>query len=59
MTRTGPLATHGLTHIALAEAVAAVQRAGGSISSRGEFAPGWPYAHVTDPDGYDIEIWYE
>jgi catechol 2,3-dioxygenase-like lactoylglutathione lyase family enzyme len=40
-------------------AVAAVERAGGSISSRGEFAPGCPYAYVTDPDGYEIEIWYE
>jgi catechol 2,3-dioxygenase-like lactoylglutathione lyase family enzyme len=40
-------------------AVAAVERAGGSISSRGEFAPGCPYAYVKDPDGYEIEIWYE
>jgi catechol 2,3-dioxygenase-like lactoylglutathione lyase family enzyme len=40
-------------------AVAAVERAGGSVSSRGEFAPGCPYAYVRDPDGYEIEIWYE
>jgi predicted enzyme related to lactoylglutathione lyase len=40
-------------------AVVAVQRAGGSVSSRGEFAPGCPYALVRDPDGYEIEIWYE
>jgi catechol 2,3-dioxygenase-like lactoylglutathione lyase family enzyme len=40
-------------------AVVAVQRAGGSVSSRGEFAPGCPYAFVRDPDGYEIEIWYE
>jgi catechol 2,3-dioxygenase-like lactoylglutathione lyase family enzyme len=40
-------------------AVAAVERAGGSVSSRGEFAPGCPYACVRDPDGYEIEIWYE
>jgi catechol 2,3-dioxygenase-like lactoylglutathione lyase family enzyme len=40
-------------------AVAAVKRAGGSISSRGEFAPGCPYAYVRDPDGYEIEIWFE
>jgi len=40
-------------------ALVAVQRAGGSVSSRGEFAPGCPYAYVRDPDGYEIEIWYE
>ena len=40
-------------------AVAAVQKAGGTISSRGEFAPGLPYAFVRDPDGYEIEIWFE
>lgn len=40
-------------------AVAAVERAGGRLSSRGEFAPGCPYAYVRDPDGYEIEIWFE
>jgi catechol 2,3-dioxygenase-like lactoylglutathione lyase family enzyme len=40
-------------------AVAAVEAAGGTISSRGEFAPGLPYAFVRDPDGYEIEIWFE
>jgi catechol 2,3-dioxygenase-like lactoylglutathione lyase family enzyme len=40
-------------------AVAAVKRAGGRLSSRGEFAPGCPYAYVRDPDGYEIEIWFE
>jgi catechol 2,3-dioxygenase-like lactoylglutathione lyase family enzyme len=40
-------------------AVAAVERAGGSITSKGEFGPGLPYAFVRDPDGYEIEIWYE
>jgi catechol 2,3-dioxygenase-like lactoylglutathione lyase family enzyme len=40
-------------------AVATVECAGGSVSSRGEFAPGCPYAYVRDPDGYEIEIWYE
>ena len=40
-------------------AVAAVENAGGAITSRGEFAPGLPYAFVRDPDGYEIEIWYE
>jgi catechol 2,3-dioxygenase-like lactoylglutathione lyase family enzyme len=40
-------------------AVAAVESAGGVIKSRGEFAPGLPYAFVQDPDGYEIEIWFE
>src|SRR4051812_31285058 len=40
-------------------AVAEVLRAGGRVLRRGEFAPGLPYAYVADPDGYEIEIWYE
>jgi catechol 2,3-dioxygenase-like lactoylglutathione lyase family enzyme len=40
-------------------AIAEVQRAGGAVLRRGEFAPGYPYVYVTDPDGYEIEIWYE
>jgi len=33
--------------------------AGGRLLRRGEFAPGLPYAYVLDPDGYEIEIWFE
>ncbi len=40
-------------------AVSVVERAGGKILRRGEFSPGYPYAYVADPDGYEIEIWYE
>ena len=40
-------------------AVREVERAGGTLLSRGEFCPGEPYAFVADPDGYEIEIWYE
>jgi catechol 2,3-dioxygenase-like lactoylglutathione lyase family enzyme len=40
-------------------AVAEVGRAGGKILRRGEFSPGFPQAYVVDPDGYQIEIWYE
>ena len=40
-------------------AVDEVLKAGGSLLRRGEFAPGLPYAYVADPDGYEIEIWYE
>jgi catechol 2,3-dioxygenase-like lactoylglutathione lyase family enzyme len=34
-------------------------RAGGKLLRRGEFRPGYPYAYVADPDGYEVEIWYE
>jgi catechol 2,3-dioxygenase-like lactoylglutathione lyase family enzyme len=40
-------------------AAKAVEEAGGVILSRGEFVPGEPYVFVSDPDGYEIEIWYE
>ena len=40
-------------------AVKEVVRAGSTLLRRGEFAPGSPYAYVRDPDGYEIEIWYE
>lgn len=41
------------------QAVQEVTRAGGIIVKRGEFAPGFPFVYVRDPDGYEIEIWYE
>jgi catechol 2,3-dioxygenase-like lactoylglutathione lyase family enzyme len=40
-------------------AISEVERAGGRLVRRGEFAPGLPYAYVADPDGYEIEIWFE
>ena len=33
-----------------------VEKAGGRLLSRGEHAPGIPYAYVADVDGYAIEI---
>jgi catechol 2,3-dioxygenase-like lactoylglutathione lyase family enzyme len=59
--------TGGITHFGfrlvesgdLDAAVAEVKRAGGKLIRRGEFAPGFPFAYVHDPDGYEIEIWYE
>lgn len=41
------------------DAVQAVEAAGGIVKSRGEFGPGLPYAFVLDPDGYEIELWFE
>ena len=36
-----------------------VASAGGVVKEQGEFVPGEPYLFATDPDGYEIEIWYE
>lgn len=35
------------------------EAAGGRILRRGDFVPGEPYVFVADPDGYEVEIWYE
>lgn len=40
-------------------AVQVALSAGGRLHRRGDFAPGCPYAFVYDPDGIEIEIWYE
>jgi catechol 2,3-dioxygenase-like lactoylglutathione lyase family enzyme len=40
-------------------AVREVEEAGGRLLSRGEFSPGFPFAYVADPDGYEMEIWFE
>jgi catechol 2,3-dioxygenase len=44
---------------AIDRAVDEAERAGGKLLRRGEFAPGYPFAYVADPDGYEIEIWFE
>lgn len=36
-----------------------IRKAGGKIREQGEFVPGSPYVFFFDPDGYEIEIWYE
>jgi catechol 2,3-dioxygenase-like lactoylglutathione lyase family enzyme len=41
------------------KAIAAVKAAGGRVKSTGEFVPGEPYVFASDPDGYEVEIWYE
>lgn len=40
-------------------ALAAIGAAGGTIREHGEFLPGEPYVFFLDPDGYEVEIWYE
>ena len=41
------------------EAARDAEAAGGTILRRGEHAPGEPYLYVADPDGNEVEIWYE
>ena len=36
-----------------------IKSAGGTIIDKGEFVPGEPYIFFKDPDGYEVEIWYE
>jgi catechol 2,3-dioxygenase-like lactoylglutathione lyase family enzyme len=40
-------------------AAKAVAKAGGELIEKGEFMPGEPYLFCHDPDGYEVEIWYE
>jgi catechol 2,3-dioxygenase-like lactoylglutathione lyase family enzyme len=40
-------------------ALHAVKAAGGEVLSHGEFCPGEPYVFFRDPDGYEVEVWYE
>ena len=39
--------------------IAIIKKAGGRIKETGEFVPGEPYIFFYDPDGYEIEIWFE
>ena len=64
-TGAGPVG--GITHFGFClvspkdidSAVKEVKAAGGRLLRRGEFAPGFPFVYIADPDGYEIEIWYE
>ena len=40
-------------------ALSAIAAAGGEVREHGEFVPGEPYVFFLDPDGYEVEIWYE
>jgi predicted enzyme related to lactoylglutathione lyase len=41
------------------EVASAVERAGGTVLGKGRFNNGGPYVFARDPDGYEIELWYE
>jgi len=43
----------------IAVALEAVKAAGGELLDHGEFCPGEPYLFFRDPDGYEVEVWYE
>ena len=43
----------------ISHALAAIRAAGGKVRDHGEFVPGEPYVFFSDPDGYEVEIWYE
>jgi catechol 2,3-dioxygenase-like lactoylglutathione lyase family enzyme len=43
----------------IGKALKAIRAAGGTIREHGEFVPGEPYVFFRDPDGYEVEIWYE
>jgi len=60
--KTGGVVHFGFRLVApidLPSAIATVERAGGKVLSHGEFCPGAPYLFFSDPDGYEVEIWYE
>ena len=36
-----------------------IKESGARIKDHGEFVPGSPYVFFEDPDGYEVEVWYE
>lgn len=40
-------------------AIATATEEGATIVSHGEFCPGEPYVFLRDPDGNEVELWYE
>ena len=43
----------------IADILEKLKRLGAIITDTGEFVPGSPYVFFKDPDGYEIEVWYE
>jgi catechol 2,3-dioxygenase-like lactoylglutathione lyase family enzyme len=60
--KTEPIGSAGVSHFGFAlggdldASVRQVEQAGGKLLSRGEHAPGVPFAYFADPDGYVIEL---
>lgn len=61
--RTGGVRHFGFRLVDAADidrAVDEVERAGGRLLRRGDFGSReYPFAYVADPDGYEIELWFE
>lgn len=36
-----------------------LRKLGVAVKDQGEFVPGSPYIFFDDPDGYEVEVWYE
>ncbi len=43
----------------ITEAAEKVVAGGGTVREQGLFCPGEPFLYALDPDGYEVEIWYE
>lgn len=43
----------------ITDALRDFERLGVEIVSQGEFSPGQPFVFFRDPDGYEIEVWFE
>lgn len=43
----------------IGHAIALIEETGMRVLSHGEFVPGEPYVFFSDPDGYEVELWYE
>lgn len=41
------------------DAIEHAKACGAKVLRTGEFVPGEPYMYLEDPDGYEIEVWYE
>src|SRR5690349_5066962 len=44
---------------AMRKTIEKIKEAGGKIRVSGEFIPGEPYVFFYDPDGYEVEVWFE
>ena len=41
------------------EIIEKIKKANGIITSQGDFVAGSPFVFFKDPDGYEVEVWYE
>ena len=45
--------------VSITEIKETLKKLNAEILDSGEFVPGEPYVFFLDPDGYEIEVWYE